>query len=147
MKNKAIVIDIDGVILNTEDILKEILRQKLKGDEMWEYFYENCNNSHIPLIKNIVQFLDCLSPSIYIILSTARNERCRKGTEEKLKEENFPYDALYMRNQEDLRPSSEVKKDHINHIKKNFEIIAFIDDDLSNCQMAKQEGLLALRKV
>ena len=84
MKNKAIVIDIDGVILNTEDILKEILRQKLKGDEMWEYFYENCNSSRIPLIKNIVQFLGCLSSSIYIILSTARNERCRKGTEEKL---------------------------------------------------------------
>ena len=37
-KSKAIVIDIDGVILDSNLILKEIYDLKLKGDTMWSYF-------------------------------------------------------------------------------------------------------------
>jgi predicted secreted acid phosphatase len=144
---EAIILDIDGVILDTRVILKEILEKKLHGDEMWDYFYQNCNSSRILLMKNIIPFLDCLDPSVCVILSTARNEKCRKETAEKLNKEGIAYDILYMRKNGDLRPSSEVKKDHIKLIKKEFEIVAFIDDDLSNCKMAEAEGLLALRKV
>lgn len=144
---EAIILDIDGVILDTRVILKEILEKKLHGDEMWDYFYQNCNSSRILLMKNIIPFLSCLDPSVGVILSTARNEKCRKETAEKLNREGIAYDILYMRKNGDLRPSSEVKKDHIKLIKKEFEIVAFIDDDLSNCRMAEAEGLLALRKV
>ena len=144
---KAIILDIDGVILDTKAVLAEILNKNLKGDEMWSYFYENCNSTRVPLMKNILSFLEYLDPSVYIILSTARNEKCRKETSEKLNAEGISYNILCMRKNGDLRPSAEVKKDHINLIKKEFEIIAFIDDDLSNCRMAEAKGLLALRKV
>ena len=30
---------------------------------------------------------------------------------------------------------------------ESYDIIAFIDDDLANCEMAKELGILALRKV
>ena len=70
-----------------------------------------------------------------------------KETKERLHNEGLPYDMLYMRKSDDERPSPEVKKDHLKLITQRFEVIAFIDDDLSNCQMAEQEGILALRKV
>ena len=38
---KAIVLDLDGVILKTEPIFKEIYMQDLKGDAKWDYFCEN----------------------------------------------------------------------------------------------------------
>ena len=146
-KQKAIVIDIDGVLLDSFIILKEINSQKLTGDLMWDYFHKNCNSPRVQFIQNIYPLLNCLVPSVYIILSTSRSEKCRTGTEERLKAEKFPYDKIYMRGIQDDRPSTEIKKEHIKQIKEDFDIIAFIDDDLGNCLMAKEEGILALRNV
>ena len=146
-KEKAIVLDIDGVILDSAIILKEIYNLELRGDDMWSYFHEHCNSSRVSLIKNIYPLLDSFKAHIYVILSTARNDKCRKSTEERLHDEGFPYDFLYMRKDGDYRPSTEVKRDHLRQISQKFDIIAFIDDDLSNCQMAEEEGIFALRKV
>lgn len=146
-KEKAIVIDIDGVILSSEIILKEIYNFKLYGNDMWNYFQENCNDRRVLLMEDILTLLNCLKSSVYVILSTSRNESCRKGTENRLHEEEFPYDILYMRDIDDDRPSTEVKKDHLDKIRQKYDIIAFIDDDLNNCLMAKKEGILSLRKV
>jgi hypothetical protein len=52
-----------------------------------------------------------------------------------------------MRRDNDFRPSHEVKKEHLEQIMQEYNIIAFIDDDLSNCQMAKELGIFTLRKV
>ena len=30
---------------------------------------------------------------------------------------------------------------------KEYDIVMFVDDDLSNCEMAKELGVLALRKI
>ena len=43
--------------------------------------------------------------------------------------------------------ASEVKREHLIEIMKEFDIIAFIDDDLQNCEMAKELGILSLRRV
>ena len=146
-KIKAVVIDIDGVILDTGIIFREIYNLALRGDDMWNYFYEHCNSERVPFMKNIIPFIFTLDSSTKIILSTARNEVCREGTEERLKREGFPYDLLYMRKDRDFRPSPDVKKDHLESIRQEFEVVAFIDDDLSNCQMAKKEGILSLQRV
>ena len=145
---RAIVIDIDGVVMNSDKIFQDIYNLKLKGNDMWEYFYKNCNDSRkVPIVQNILPLLSSLDPAVYVILSTARNELCRMDTERRLHEENFLFDFLYMRNSEDYRPSPEVKADHLDIIKKHFDIICFIDDDLSNCEMAKSMGVLSLRKI
>ena len=148
MQNKAIILDIDGVLLDSSKVLFEIYDLKLKGDEMWDYFYKYCNNPEkVPLIKSTKDFINLLDKGTYIILSTARNEKCRRETEARLKLEQIPYTFLYMRKEVDLRPSPAVKKDHLHEIAKKFNIITFIDDDLLNCQMAKAEGILSFRKV
>lgn len=146
-KEKAIILDIDGVLLDSAVILREIYDLKLNGDEMWAYFHEHCNGPKVSSMKNICPLLSSIDRSVRIILSTARNDKCRKSTEERLHKEGFSYDGLYMRANGDYRPSPEVKKDHLRLISQEFDIIAFIDDDLTNCQMAKEEGIFALRKV
>lgn len=146
-KSKAIVIDIDGVILDSDLILKEIYDLKLRGDAMWSHFHSNCNGNRVTFLSNITSLLSSLDSSVTVVLSTSRNECCREETEKRLHKEGLSYSELYMRPVNDCRPSSEVKREHLKDIQESYDVIAFIDDDLSNCQMAKDEGLLALRRV
>ena len=145
-KPKAIILDIDGVILDTEFILSEIHEKGLKGDEMWDYFHTNCNSDRVQLMPRIWEFIWAVD-EFTIIISTARSEKVRSQTALKLTKHRISFDKLYMRNIDDLSPASCVKREHLEEIMKNYDIIAFIDDDLTNCQMAKSLGILALRVV
>ena len=149
MKPKAIILDIDGVILNTEFILREIHEKGLKGDEMWDYFYNNCNSDRVQLMQGIKEYIQYFTydNDVYTIISTARNEKCASATKQKLQQEGIYFDKLYMRLIDDLSPAACVKREHLERIMKDFDVIAFIDDDLTNCQMAKSLGILALRVV
>ena len=146
-KRKAVVLDIDGVILKSSIIFKEIYDLQLRSDAMWDYFHKHCNSSRVVVLENIRPFIQSLGKDVIIIISTARNEKCKEATEKRLHEEGFYYEALYMRGKDDYRLSHEVKKDHLQEISKNYDIIAFVDDELLNCQMAEKEGILALRRV
>ena len=149
-KEKAIIFDCDGVLLDTEFIFREILELNLKGDARWNYFIDNCNSDKVKPITNSTKFFfRFIQAGFHIFISTARNEKCKEETLNKLWKEGFiiPEDNLYMRKDGDYRVSQEVKKDHLIEISKNYDIIAFIDDELANCEMAKDFGILALRKV
>ena len=147
----AIVFDCDNVLLNTAFIFKEILDLGLKGDAKWDYFIQNCNSDRVTSVPKASEFFfKILSyPNTDIFISTARNEKCREETYIKLMKECFiiPKENLYMRKDGDYRSSQEVKKEHLIDISKTHNIIAFIDDELANCEIAKEMGILALRKV
>jgi len=149
MKRKAIVIDIDNCVLDTQFILDEIHKFGLKGEEKWEYFYKNCNSDRVTLMSGIKDMLGEMYWDTPIIISTARNEKCKEATLNKLWKEGFiiPDDAIFMRSYYDLRPASEVKREHLIEIMKEFDVIAFIDDDIDNCEMAKELGILSLRRM
>ena len=63
MKRKAIICDIDGVLLQTDFILDEIHALGLKGDEKWEYFYENCNSDRVLRMKGAIELFRQFSNS------------------------------------------------------------------------------------
>ena len=149
MRRRAVVLDLDGVILNTEPIFKEMYMQELKGDAMWDYFLANCNRDNIEVIEGFREFYRTLTNALplAIIISTARNEKCRQATVEKLAKEHIIFDHMYMRKDGDYRPSPEVKKEHLQDIMKEYEVVAFVDDDLSNCEMARRLGIFTMRKV
>jgi FMN phosphatase YigB (HAD superfamily) len=170
-RKKCIVCDIDGTLVDTDFIFKEISELNLKGEERWDYFHEHCNSDRVKPLERATHFIELINFSVFmslniipnesgkdelkvadtggydIILSTARKELSRKGTVQKLKELAIPFDKLYMRADDDKRLASEIKRDHLLEIKKEYDIIAFIDDDLTNCNMAKELGLFALRVV
>ena len=146
MKPKAIILDIDGVILNSDFIFQEIHKLGLKGDEKWDYFYQYCNSDRVQLMPKIEEFIWAVD-EFNIIILTARSEKVRPQTSQKLIKHRIPFDKMYMRNIDDLSPASCVKREHLEKIMKDFDVIAFIDDDLTNCQMAKELGILALRRV
>ncbi len=145
----VVVLDIDNTILDTEFLFREIHNLQLKGDEMWNYFCKNCNSEKVSLMPNafeLTRFITSFS-NAYIVFSTARNEKCRQQTLEKLWSYGISFLELYMRPDGDLRPSAEIKREHLIDIMNKYIVNLFIDDDLSNCKMAKELGILALRKV
>ena len=148
--NKAIVFDIDGVILSSEYIFREIFDLDLHGDDKWEHFYKRCNSNDTKLLPHIKEFIDMVNSvpeTISIIASTSRSERCRQGTIDLLSRYGIHFASIYMRADEDYRPSEDVKKEHLTEIRKEYDILAFIDDEINNCRMAKDIGILALRRV
>ena len=144
---QAIVIDIDGVILDTSFILKEAEKLGLKGNAKWRYFYENCNSDRVHLMLNIKRFLNIFLEDAFLIISTGRNWKCSVETDKKLLSYGIEADRMFMRKDDDLRPAHEVKYEHLKTIMKEFQILAFIDDEIENCEMAKELGILALRRV
>ena len=149
MKRKAIVCDIDSTILDSRFIIREIHELGLKGDEKWAYFYENCNSDRVEVISEMKTLLFSFwINDVTIIFSTARNKKCYDETVKKFSKEGIYFDKLLMRKDGDLRPANEIKREHIEIVKRmDYDVIAFIDDDLQNCEMAKELGILALRRV
>ena len=151
MRN-CIVLDVDGVILNTAFLFEEIFNLKLKGDAMWDYFHKECNTDRVKLIPGFEEFFLRLydikvNSNVDIILLTSRNEKVRKDTELKLRLEGVFFDKLIMRPKNDYREAHILKKEILQDLQKEYNIIMYIDDDLNNCEAAKELGVFSLRKV
>lgn len=151
-KNKCVVIDIDGVILDSAFLFDEIFEKGLKGDDMWDYFHANCNSGKVKVFNNIIPFLNIFFPlriefGIETILLTSRNDKVLEETINKLKEEKIFFDKIIMRKEGDYREASVLKKEVLEELQKEYNIICFIDDDLNNCKAAKELGILSLRRV
>lgn len=146
---RAIVLDMDGVLFDTSHIFKKLYELELKGDAKWDYFHQHCNDEEVKLMPGVKDFFKTLYNDVplAIIVSTARNEKIKMDTMRKLLGNKVIFDHLYMRKDGDYRPSSEVKKEHLQEIMKDYEVTLFIDDDIENCEMAKELGILALRRV
>ena len=113
-KPKAIVLDVDGVCLDSSAVIKELFDLELKGDAKWDYFREHCNGDKVKTIESSREFMaNVCYFNVYIILSTARNEKCREATEKRLREDNFIFDELYMRPQNDYSLAPEIKRNHL----------------------------------
>ena len=151
-KKRAIVLDIDGVILNTEFIFKEIFEKSLKGDEGWNYFHKYCNSERVELIPNFLSFYSeifffRLKGDISLILLTSRNEKVKEQTVEKLKKEGIIFDEICMRPDGDYRESHELKQEALQQLQETYDIFLYVDDDLKNCEAAKELGIFSVRKV
>ena len=52
-----------------------------------------------------------------------------------------------MRPETDYTEASLLKKEALQNIQKEYNIIMYVDDDLKNCEVAKELGIYSLRRV
>ena len=150
-KQDAVICDIDGVILDSSQVFKEIEELGLTGDAKWEYFNRHANNG-----ANVYwDMVDVIKPFIEmgykIIFLTARCETIKEETTETVIgafRGAFFYSHEYefvMRPKGVKLPSAEVKEKHLLELKKKYDILCAFDDDESNCEMFRKHNILTFK--
>ena len=151
MKPRAVVCDIDGCLLDVSKLYLEIHKRSLKGQEMWNFFHENANNSeYVSKIVEIFSLLNLYGKAGYsIIILTARRDLIAKSTLHYLNTGGIHLEYL---NQLIVRPvdkegtpSHIFKKAELEKLQEQFEISLVIDDEYTNCATFKEMGLTVLR--
>lgn len=154
IKQKAIICDIDGVLLETEHIFDRIKRAGLQGSDKWKFFNRHANDFDVEIDSRVVEMLEALSKQGYkIIFLTSRSGEIYKQTRAKIAtaiglyaQTVFDY-ILIMRKYRDLRSSVEVKAEWLKEIQQEFDVIFAIDDEDENCEMFAQNGIMTLQVI
>lgn len=152
MKPSCMIVDVDGVIVHSKPLLREIFHLKLKGDKKYDYFNENFDKKPLEINHSLTEFVNlCHTCSDYkVLFLTARNEKIRKRTLNQLSKA-LKYEVestdLFMRPENNKEKSEDFKKQVLKKLKKQYNIKLFIDDELKNCEMAKKLRIMALRVV
>lgn len=151
MKKKAIICDIDGCLLDTAQIHKDIKELGLEGGAKWRYFGAKANDIRtVKFNHNMANLLKTLADTgVKIILLTARSESIRYQTRVRLDYEidaAFNYDLL-MRPINDFSDSSTIKFNHLKKILNGYEVILAIDDEDTNLKMFSFNGIFAMKPI
>lgn len=75
-----------------------------------------------------------------ILICSGRDEMCRPDTEEWLRQNQIPYEILYMRKNKDQRKDYVVKEEFWHEIIKDYHIVAMVDDRLQVINHARKLG-------
>ena len=139
IKEKAIIVDIDGTLTNLNH---RLIHLKKNPKEMIQ-FYEK-----IPLDAprgNVIEIVKQLSKKYFVLFVTGRPQEYEEETIAWLKKfavRNKQTFALYMRRTKDYRPDRVIKKEIYNkEIKEFYEIIAIFEDRTRVVNMWRMLGL------
>lgn len=152
MKQKAIIIDIDGTLTRDPLLIDD------KSREGRDVFYQKIDNYlrvKKELIRPVVDLVKLIIDNTYtrIIFLTAREDRYDiKENTLKFLEDKFLFIChdccfdLYMREENDLRPNYEVKEQILKEqILPNYDILFALDDEDNNVEMFRRNGILVLQ--
>ncbi len=144
--NYCFIMDIDGVYTDAREWEKVIPKENTR--EGWDYYGSKVNLSKPNKeIINIAKGLQKLLPIIFI---TSREDRgsMREFTEHEIRtysdgEINIgTHNKLFMRKNNDLRSSAEVKQELLDEVKKQgYKPVLAIDDSKENIDMFEENGI------
>lgn len=152
MLKKAIICDIDGVLLETKHIFEEIEKANLTGASKWDYFNRRANDHDVEVDTRVIEVLETFANQGYkILFVTARSAEIWKQTRAKIDmvigqyaQNIFKY-SLAMRGTDDFNASDCVKAELLQQIQEKYDVLFAIDDDKSNCDMFCKNNILTLQ--
>lgn len=152
MLKKAIICDIDGVLLETKHIFEEIEKANLTGASKWDYFNRRANDHDVEVDTRVIEVLETFANQGYkILFVTARSAEIWKQTRAKIDmaigqyaQNIFEY-SLAMRGTDDFNASDCVKAELLQQIQEKYDVLFAIDDDKSNCDMFCKNNILTLQ--
>lgn len=137
MTDPCWIFDIDGTIADLSHRLHYI-QSKPRN---WEAFRSSVLKDKV--IEPVAKLLRTqYALGMGIVLCSGRNEVTRSDTEQWLRQNNLPYNALYMRQDRDFRVDSIIKSELLDRIlADNWSPRAVVDDRLSVCRMWHSRGV------
>lgn len=145
MKKSAIVIDIDNCWMDSRLWLSNVPMWS-KNEADWEIFYRKvylCKPNK-PFINDIMTMI--IDREVYPIFVTSRSEQVKKSTIFQIQNNSSliinETCSLYMRRANiDYRSSDAVKRDILQELMNEYNILYVIDDDMKNLKMFKELGI------
>lgn len=125
-KPTAHIYDVDGTLANVDPYL-HLVRGSNKD-------YDAFHEASIGALPNydVVQMLnDSVADGHHILIVTSRKEKWRGLTSMWLAINNIRSHSLFMRADDDHRPDYEVKKDILDKINKQWDVLHAVDDNPS----------------
>lgn len=124
---KAVMVDVDGTLAHMKD--RSPFDWHKVGDDAVDY-----------CVSEVVRVLS--KADYKIIIMSGRDSVCRQETENWLRENDIPYDYIYMRKEGDNRKDSIVKLELFDeHIRGKFNISFVLDDRNQVVDMWRSIGL------
>ena len=123
----AVIFDIDGTLA----------LMKNRGPYSWEKVFNDDVNQ---IVAEHIKFHKDAGRKI--ILMSGRDEICRKETQDWLEFYEISYDELHMRNKDDQRKDTIVKKElYQNYVEGKYNVLCVYDDRLSVCKAWSELGI------
>jgi phosphoglycolate phosphatase-like HAD superfamily hydrolase len=143
MKRDAIILDMDGTLADVSSIRHHLRKYDATKRRIVKHFNKFHERSvDVPAhshVVNAAQVAHILGLDILIV--TARKHMWRHQTAWWLAMHGVPSDALFMRGNLDNRPDYEVKKDMLDTIRKQWNVIHAFDDNPSIIKLWTEEGI------
>lgn len=135
----AVVVDLDGTLSDASGRQHHLERRP----KDWDAFFDAVGED--PVIAHVHRLVDCLDPSLLVVLLTARPVRVREKTVAWLAAAGIRWDLLVMREDRDFRPSPDAKRDAVHALRGvGFDLRLAVDDDPRNASMFENEGIPCL---
>lgn len=98
-------------------------------------------------IPEVIELLKCLKNYYAIIFVTGRPESARANTEKWLSDNQIPYTGLAMNDGNPYQKGCAVKINLLLEVQKSYEVLMAFDDDLSCCEMYKENFIIAMMPI
>jgi len=140
-RKNAIIIDLDGTLANCDHRVHH-----LEGETKdWPSFYKGLVDDELnSWCKELMEAMS--SKGHELIIVTGREAKYKDETKVWLEKHGISYKYLYMRDHDDHRSDSVVKKDiYINEIEQKYHVVFVLDDRKSVVKMWREIGLTCLQ--
>ena len=126
LKPTAHIYDVDGTLANVDPYLHHVRGSNRDYDAFHEASIDALPN------YDVVQMLnDSVADGHHVLIVTSRKEKWRGLTSMWLAINNIRSHSLFMRADDDHRPDYEVKKDILDKINKQWDVLHAVDDNPS----------------
>lgn len=139
MKQRIVIVDIDGTLMNIEERVKLGKPFIVKEEDLHYYDSDFANEALLVILRGLIL------QGYKIIFLSGRTELGRLKTEQQIASCDIPYLSLLMRQDGDFRKDTEIKEEFYNKLKEDYEISMVFDDRLSVCQMWYRLGVPLFR--
>lgn len=129
----CIIVDIDGTLAHMTN----------RGPFEWD----KVGDDEVDIaVRNLCNTYESCEQDIRVILMSGRDGVCRDDTVDWLRKNSVSYTSLFMREREDTRKDTIVKKELFDtHIKGKYNVEFVVDDRPSVCRQWHDMGLKVLR--
>lgn len=135
-KPRAWIVDVDGTLVDTSDIVHMVLAKPKKYDQ---FHYASVFSPPHSWVVNEVR--EHFRRGDRVIILTARKIRWMDITCNWLEAQKVPYHEIHMRKDDDNRPDRVIKEEILFELQERYEIVGAYDDNPNVIALWTEHGI------